>query len=350
MIEIFNESVRTERFNIAPVTAAVFDKVEYAPYKAKLLENYSAIQVKKIIQAILRFSFYIEPVKQPKIETTKFEVRWSDSLRGDPRFCPFDECLVIFHIVLEKLFDDLENAENRNLLEIIIKYSLVSYEINLGYIDRSQGQQIHRIDNVAFFWDNNIKKVYLLRQYFLNPNNHNHYRFFKETYNKISVKSFLTDRVLTGLYKTNREKRWECHPSSVHFALRNECLAIEEKLINQICYFEGFPEELKNSLIENEIISFSDEVTRCPITYDVLLFDKFQNEVLNPVMGKSSFQVGHLHPLKAQIYNEFSGHTADNISWISSVGNRIQGEQSVEETRALIIRMSENYKNAGILF
>jgi hypothetical protein len=31
------------------------------------------------------------------------------------------------------------------------------------------------------------------------------------------------------------------------------------------------------------------------------------------------------------------------------VGNRIQGELSVEETRELILRIIENYRNAGIV-
>lgn len=208
---------------------------------------------------------------------------------------------------------------------------------------------IHTIDNISFFWGDGVKQVYLFRQNLLNPNNHNYINFFSETYNKIAVKSFLTDRVLTGSYKTNREKRWECHPSSVHFALRKECLEIEAKLIKQICHFDGFPSELRKLLTDKNIINFSNEITKCPITLDPLSFEKFQNGVLNPVMGKSAFQVGHLHPLKSIEDNEFSGHTADNISWISLEGNRIQGELSVEETRELILRIITNYKAAGII-
>jgi len=35
---------------------------------------------KKVIQSILRFSFFIEPVKTPKIESTKFAVRWGTEI------------------------------------------------------------------------------------------------------------------------------------------------------------------------------------------------------------------------------------------------------------------------------
>lgn len=346
---MFDGSVDTERFNIAEVNLAIFNDVKYATFKTKL-EKYFTLQVsKKILQALIRFAFYIEPVKQPKIETTKFDVRWSNNLKDDPRFCSYDNCVMIFEKLLNDLVAQLDNEENRSLLEIIANHSLVSYELNIDYINRIKDNSIHTLENISFFWGNATKQVYLLRQYLLNPNNHSYIDFFTETYSKIAVKSFLTDRVLTGLHKTNREKRWECHPGSVHFALRSECLAIETKLIKQICHFDGFPTELRALLSSNNVIVFSNEITKCPITLDVLSFEKFRSEVLKPVMGKSSFQVGHLHPLKSIEESEFSGHTADNISWISFEGNRIQGDLSVEETRELILRIITNYKAAGLI-
>ena len=36
------------------------------------------------------FVFLIELVKVPKIETTKFRMRWFGQLEGDPRYCSFD--------------------------------------------------------------------------------------------------------------------------------------------------------------------------------------------------------------------------------------------------------------------
>ncbi|WP_133054650.1 hypothetical protein, partial [Niastella populi] len=175
--------------------------------------------------------------------------------------------------------------------------------------------------------DEEVQKTYLLRKYLLNSKNHKYIAFFREMYNKVATKSFLTDRVLTGLHKTNREKRWECHPQSVHFAMRKECLAIELKLIEQICHLVDFPSDLKALLEENQIVNFKQEITKCPITLEPLLFEKFNDELINPTHGKASIQVGHIHPLKAG-ENAISGHTANNISWISSIGNRIQGDLS----------------------
>lgn len=349
MIELFNASVLNDRFNIAPVTKGVFNNTIYTKYYQQLETHFTPKQAKKIIQAIIRFSFYIEPVKQPKIETTKFEVRWATSLDNDPRQSSYEICLAIFEKLLNDIIAQLENEEALSLLRVLVDHTLYAYELNIDYIFRITGNPIHTVENVSFIWGHNIKEVYLLRQYLLNPTNHNDTLFFQFAYNKVGVKSFLTDRVLTGVHKTNREKRWECHPNSVHFSLRRDSLAIEDKLIKQICHFSGFPEELRNLLTANNVMIFSNEISKCPITLDLLSFEKFQNEILNPVIGRSSFQVGHLHPLKSLDENQYSGHTADNISWISLVGNRIQGELSIEETRELIFRIIENYKLAGII-
>jgi hypothetical protein len=344
----FEESVSTERFNIATIFTAYYGEVKYSGFKTKLEEHFSKAVTKHILQSILRFAFYIEPVKQPKIESTKFSVRWSPSLTDDPRFCSFANCNLIFEKLLNGVIAHLANEDDRKFLEIISNHTLIAYELNIDYINRIQDGLIHTVDNIDFFWSENTKQAYYLRQYLLNPNNHYHIKFFTETYSKIAVKSFLTDRVLTGGHKTNREKRWECHPNSVHFALRKDCLAIEAKLVNQICHFEGFPPELRSLLTENHIITFGDEITKCPITLDKISFEKFQTEILNPTHGKSSFQVGHLHPLKSLGENAHVGHTVDNISWISSKGNRIQGELSVDETRALILKIIANYKAEGL--
>lgn len=349
MIELFNASVQNDRFNIAPVYTSVFADTIYMKYKTELENYFTPKQTKKILQAIIRFSFYIEPVKQPKIETTKFEVRWATSLNEDPRQSTYETCLEIFEKLLNDIIIQLKNDESISLLKLIVDHTVLAYELNIDYVVRVINNPIHTSENVAFLWGEEIREVYLLRQYLFNPNNHEFVKFFQVAYGKVVVKSFLTDRVLTGLHKTNREKRWECHPQSVHFSLRRDSLAIEDKLIKQICHFSGFPQELRTLLNDNHVIVFSNEISKCPITLDLLSFEKFQDEVLNPVLGRSSFQVGHLHPLKSLGENLHTGHTADNISWISLVGNRIQGELSIEETRELILRIIENYKSAGII-
>ncbi|MFD1770643.1 hypothetical protein [Sphingobacterium suaedae] len=349
MIDDFNNSVNADRFNIRGIISVILQAHKYREIQNVLEEYLGVKKALKVLQGIVRFSFYIEPVKQPKIETTKFDVRWSQSLREDQRFCSYDECLTIFDSLIEDVSLAVKDDEKRAFLDIVTNRSLMSYELNLGYVRRVQDGNIHSLDNISFFWGDDIKQVYLLREFLLCSENPEFVIFFKRAYEKVIVKSYLTDRVLTGLYKTNREKRWECNPNSVHFALRQESLLIEAKLIKQICHFEGFPQDLRTILSENNIMVFSTEITKCPITLDLLSFDQFKFEIENPVAGKSSFQVGHLHPLKSLNENQYVGHTAENISWISSVGNRIQGELSAEETGALIFKIIDNYKRAGLI-
>jgi hypothetical protein len=347
MPEKFNQAVAAARFRITEVLAHVLEDQDYRAAFIRLNAKYSERELKEIFSALIRFAFFIEPVKQPAIESTKFNVRWSEKLANDPRFCSFENCVVIFKHLLTQLEEESQHGERVEIIKLVNRHNLISYELNIDYISRLS-QNIHNVDNIAFFWDDAAKQTYLLRKYLLNPANHNYITFFRETYTKIGTKAFLTDRVLTGDHKTNREKRWECHPASVHFALRKECLRIERKLIQQICHFEDFPPDLKQLLQENQVITFQEVVAACPITLEPFSFDRFSEEVQNPTHGKASVQVGHIHPLKAG-ENAVSGHTADNISWISSAGNRIQGDLSVEETQAMILRIIENYRNAGLV-
>ena len=125
-------------------------------------------------------------------------------------------------------------------------------------------------------------------------------------------------------------------------------MGIEFGLVNQLCYFKGFPSDLRQRIEDTGIASIQDDITRCPITMEPFSFAEFRSEVENPKHGKSNFQVGHLNPLKAINDDPSSGHIAQNISWISSDGNRIQGHLSLEETRALIRRIHENYQQFWI--
>ena len=159
---------------------------------------------------------------------------------------------------------------------------------------------------------------------------------------KIKVKTYLTDRALTGDYKTNREKRWEAHPNSVQYALRRSCMKIETKLLLQIATFEGCDKDLVRNLQCDGLLSNTFDYCKCPITGDTIQYSEFANDALNPIHGKSKFQVGHLNPLKALDSDGANGHTADNISWISENGNRIQGSLSLDEVDELLKRIYRN--------
>jgi hypothetical protein len=214
----------------------------------------------------------------------------------------------------------------------------------IDYRDRSLGAPIHRRDNIVWIWDELPARVVKLRAFLLGKTAEVTARAFVEAYNKIKVKTYLTDRALTGEHKSNREKRWETHPQSYQFALRRDCLEIELALINQMCHFAGFPADLRTALERADLLIPLPEPFRCPITMEPMSYAEFERELLNPKMGRAAFQVGHLNPLKAINEDPRQGHTAQNISWISSDGNRIQGHLGLDETRELIKRISRNYE------
>jgi len=295
---------------------------------------------------IVRWSFLVELVKTPKIETTKFEVRWADRLgKNDPRFATYDDCLKMCIGLASEAAQATTAEERRTLLEAFDRRKLVAYELPVDYCKRETTGRLHVASNVAWLWGGVPRDTVLLRDYLLSNEVGEHLETFKRAYkNKVQIKTYLTDRVLTGAHKTNREKRWETHPASVHFALRRDCLEIEHQLIQQVCHFTGFPPKIKEQLKARKLIGVSAEPFRCPITLEPFSFQEFEEEIHNPVQGKSSFQVGHLNPLKAVNDDPRSGHTAQNISWVSANGNRIQGSLSLDETRAMLKQIAANYE------
>lgn len=311
-------------------------------------------QYKQLACGILRHSFLIELVELPGVETTKFRTRWCSQLKGDQRECSFSECLEIAQDLVLSLTDDwLDNPENLEALNLFFDYAILPYELPIDYIERpitgDKATRIHRKDNVAWIVDENVMRTLKLRQYLTNPETSPNAKFFKKVIDdKIKVKTYLTDRVLTGVHKTNREKRWEAHPHSVHFALRRVCMAIEYELITQLCAFDGFPKRSKKMLQKQGILPQEMKTFRCPITLEPLIFNEFQKELMNPTHGKSNFHVGHLNPLKLDDPSSIiSGHIPGNTSWISLDGNRIQGNLSLEEVRKLLKRIIKNYQDEG---
>jgi hypothetical protein len=273
--------------------------------------------------------------------------------RTDPRFCTFEECVEIWSKMISELSTSVKVANIVNLLRLYQKYSLLPYEIPLDYIsspiaDKSL-QSIHCSKNISWVWDEKYQKVMKLRETLLDPNENKKADLFSSILkDKLKVKTYLTDRVQTGKHKTNREKRWEVHPESVHFAFRRYCFDIENRLISQLCHFDGFPEDLFDLLKEEGLITDNGAVFRCPVTLNTLSFAEFEKEVRSPFHGKSNFPVGHLNPLKLVTDDPTSGHTAENISWFSADGNRIQGSLSLEETRKLISQIWRNYEKYGV--
>ncbi len=311
----------------------------------------TAAEYRYLLQGLVRASFLIELVKEPKIETTKFEVRWAARLpRDDPRYASYAACCDIFSTMLRDLARSITHEARCALWRRFVKTKLVPYELPLDYRERLIESPIHRSANFMWLWDvDEVAKAVGLRESVMNPEVVGAVTaevFQAALRNKIKVKTYLTDRVLTGAHKTNREKRWEVHPGSVHFATRLQCLEIERELIQQLCFFRGFPEAPREGLRARGLVADREE-SRCPITLEPLQYDAFVAEIRDPDHGKANFQVGHLNPLKAEPGVAASGHTALNIGWISADGNRIQGSYSLTETRTLLSEIATRYRATG---
>lgn len=296
-------------------------------------------EFKAFRRSIVRNSFLIEPVND-EVTSTKVEARWSSRLQGDVRFSTYETCEEIFN----KLLTIIANlsAEDFDMLKEFFNCTVVPYEMPVDYIDRF-ASPIHNAQNVALFLNDEIKDCITMRRFIRDTRRNPASSVFQKILDdKIKVKTYLTDRALTGEYKTNREKRWEAHPNSVQYALRRSCMKIETKLLLQIATFEGCDLQLVHNLQNDGLLSNPFEYCKCPVTGDIIQYDEFADDALHPTHGKSKFQVGHLNPLKALDTEGANGHTADNISWISENGNRIQGSLSMDEVNELLRRIFTN--------
>lgn len=350
--------VKAERFNMLTLCRSVWPLVEAHPEIAPLsatLKTRLKGHYDQLAFAILRHVFLIELVKVPKIDSTKFQVRWCSQLldEADPRFCSFAECVDMARDLLADLSDGwLDVSDNAELLALCFDYRILPYEVPLDYKDRPLGvsaPRIHQRGNLLWTSTPTMLRTLKLRKFLTEAATSPDASFFRTVLeDKIKVKTYLTDRVLTGTYKTNREKRWEVHPNSVHFASRRSCMAIEYTLIQQLCAFEGYPSASQAMLQAAGILPADLSVFRCPITLDPMSFDAFRDQLMNPTHGKSDFQVGHLNPLKLDDPTAAaSGHSPDNISWVSADGNRIQGSLGLAEVRSVLRRIAENYEARG---
>jgi len=341
---------RVERFSMKNLAERIWPYIENDERVSFIIPQIKAltrIYYQNLVYSIIRNSFLIELVKTPKIETTKFRVRWALDLLGDPRYCSFDECLWIAMDLLTSFPAWMQNENHAEALRLSFSYGLLPYESPIEYNYRlTINNRIHQRGNIGWYSDDLILKTLKLREYLVNHSTSPDQHFFNCVLNdKIKIKTYLTDRVLTGTYKTNREKRWETHPLSVHFAERRVCIAIEYTLVTQVCAFDGFPLKARKQLQNVDILPHVLTTALCPITGDALSYQSFRDGLLNPTHGKSDFQVGHLNPLKLGLEGSALGHTSDNISWISADGNRIQGSLSLESVRTLIQRIAQNYNN-----
>lgn len=338
--QIIDRAVESTRFRIDEcIDFEEYLDVTQSEACNSIKQRLSTKEFKAFRRSIIRNSFLIEPVND-EVTSTKVETHWSHRLMGDVRYASYEECVDVFNKLLYRITN--LSDEDFSMLREFFNKTVVAYEMPVDYLDRF-ASPIHTASNVDLFLTDEIKSCIAMRRFIRDTERNPASNVFQTILNdKIKVKTYLTDRALTGDYKTNREKRWEAHPNSVQFSLRRNCMKIETKLLLQIATFEGCDLGLVHNLQVEGLLPCPYVFCKCPITGDNIQYGDFARDALNPTHGKSKFQVGHLNPLKAIDIDGANGHTAENISWISEDGNRIQGSLSIDEVNILLKRIYRN--------
>jgi hypothetical protein len=320
------------------------DHHRIGPLLQTLQKEVTGSEFSHLTKGLVRCTFLIEA--DVGGASTRMDARWGLRLpTGDPRRADYDTCLQIFEELLADLVASLPDRERTAMWRAFVDNTLIPYEVPIDYAN-IKARPIHVPGNVVWLWGRDeIKKTMELRKAITDVSTLGEaaadLRLILS--NKIKVKTYLTDRALTGAFKTNREKRWECHPDSPQFATRAECLLIERKLILQLVNMQGFPMPARETLEKAGLLD-DDTLTRCPITLEPLHYTDIVAEVRTPDHGRSAFQVGHMNPLKGEP-GTITGHSVHNVSWISENGNRIQGYSSKEETHQLILKIAERLRD-----
>lgn len=210
---------------------------------------------------------------------------------------------------------------------------LGSSEIPIGYVEHPQGGGKFEVGNVV--WLKPPLFLFSLREHFESAGDAE-----AKLIEKVQRKSHRTDRRQTGDYKTNRELRWEAHPDEPQAATRDQCWEVEANLLCQTFTFEGapdVPEHLVEGVRDTLNVTDVDEIFRCPISGQSIIYSDFMEEVTDSDQGRSSYQVGHMTPIALP----HGYHTVGNISWITELGNGVQADNSLEETAKNIFEMAE---------
>lgn len=296
-----------------------------------------------LINCLVRFSYLIE-LTNLGITSTKMKTRWYpghiiktqvgtyQNYRGefspgnDQRSSSYDEC---FDIMIRSIQLLASSSDHIDTFKNLCKKNNrgYSYESVFEYINPNINP-VHISQNIRLVHLTDINWLVQTRPIIRTC-------LTSKNRGKIATKSYKTDRSQTGEVQTNRAKRWECLSEDFQHATVENCWSVERKLLNDLVFFEGFTQGVKDILVEQDLIEDTAEITKCPITYFDLRFEEFQRDAIH---GESNIQVGHLIPLKAGGH-----HIGDNIAWISYDGNRIQGHYTLQETQNLLKDIQVKY-------
>jgi hypothetical protein len=342
---VFDKAIKADRFSERSLFEQTADLRAWAPVArldAELQKLLAPAEVEIIHRRMTRRVYFIK-LDKSDVTSTKYDVRWAPRFpANDPRKASFEDCCAIHEAVCREFLALLPKTDFQDNLKLVVAWGLSPHEFPLDYASK-ENVPVHSVRNIRLLREAGYVRLLKVRQALLDSKLNPDFQLFASILDKVRVKSYLTDRALTGDYKTNREKRWEAHPQSPQFAFRRDCLAVELELIDQLVRFNNFPKGTIRYFQSVGLLGNLSKVARCPVTLDPLDFEVLAQDVTDPTHGKSAYQVGHMNPLKAGESAEFR-HTSANISWITEDGNRIQGHLTLKETRELLLRIARNYE------
>jgi hypothetical protein len=323
---------------------------------------------KRLIERIERWAFIAEPLNPaayPKGNTKQLS-RWEIPRELYPYlYTTADACLAVKNRLLAQIvfMKDAPPSDSELREQLEWHYGDIAYDTLCPLTDNriaiadiqavlNQTSRIGRSElNVDFVpLPKQIEKLEIGNLHWIPPPYHLYclrtiFSAMKRLLAKVQTKAYLTDRRQTGDFPANRERRWEIHPRSPQFASYSECIRIEVKLLAQILEFSGAPTVDIDRSTRTQIESIlGGELKpgsfRCPISGQFIEYQDFIQAADQPKHGRSQYQVAHITPLAVQD----GKHIAENASWITELGNRVQGEDALDDIVDRIFQMASYHK------
>ena len=221
-------------------------------------------------------------------------------------------------------------------LQLAMDYTtqrLGAYEIPVGYVQDLAAGGRHEIANVR--WMKPIHVNYQLRKALATGLVAAGVAGEKaaDLLDKIQVKSYCTDKVTMPPHFSNRDIRWATWPEGIQYASHHDCARVELELMAALFEFDGAPAldpALVSAVTSIRGATLAPGARRCAVTGKKLVYQAFVDSI-SSAHGKAEFHVGHLVPL-----TRGGKHKADNIAWMSGAGNRIQGNDTLDEIEATL--------------
>lgn len=152
-------------------------------------------------------------------------------------------------------------------------------------------------------------------------------------------------RSQTGAHKSNRISRWHLPNTDRSYGSRSDCIHISITLIAMVMEFDGAPQVDSQTL---KLLSGYLGRTIRPTTYrdsltlEPLRWAQLRTDLEHPRSGVSAYHLGHIDPGLMPCR-----HVPTNIEWRTSRSNAIQGDQTLREAKAELLKLIGRYFNLG---